>query len=41
MGVLGDMIREVRDVVETVNEECGFEDLKDELKDAIKALKGK
>lgn len=41
MGILGEMIREVREVVETVNEECGLEDLKDEIKDAFKALKGK
>ncbi len=41
MGVLGDIIREVRDTVKESFEECGFDDLKSEIKDVIKALKGK
>lgn len=40
MGVLGDMIRLVRDTTKEAFEECGFDDLRDELKDIIKALKG-
>lgn len=40
MGVLGDAIREVRDTVKESLEECGFDGVKDELKDIIKALKG-
>jgi hypothetical protein len=40
MGVLGDIIREVRDTVKESFEECGFDDVKDEIKDVIKALKG-
>ena len=41
MGVFGDMIRLVRDTTKDTFDECGFDDLKDELKDIIKALKGK
>lgn len=41
MGVLGDIIREVRDTVKESFEECGFDNVKDEIKDVIKALKGK
>ena len=41
MGVFGDMIRLVRDTTKETLEECGVDDLKDELKDIIKALKGK
>ena len=41
MGVLGDMIRLVRDTTKETLEECGFDDLTDEVKDVIKALKGK
>ncbi len=40
MGILGDMIRLVRDTTKETLKECGFDDLKDELKDALKALKG-
>ena len=40
MGVLGDMIRLVRDTTKESLEEYGFEDVKDELKDIWKALKG-
>ena len=41
MGVLGDMIRLVRDTMKESLEECGIDDLKSEIKDVIKALKGK
>lgn len=41
MGVLGDMIRLVRDTTKESLEECGIDDLKSEIKDVIKALKGK
>lgn len=41
MGVLGDMIRIVRDTTKESLEECGIDDLKSEIKDIIKALKGK
>ena len=41
MGLLGDMIREVRDTIKCAYEECGGEDIVDELKDAINAIKGK
>jgi hypothetical protein len=40
MGVLGDTIREVRDTIQDSLEECGYNDLKEELKDIIKAMKG-
>lgn len=40
MGVLGDIIREVRDTVQDSLEECGIDDSMEELKDALKALKG-
>ena len=40
MGVLGDIIREVRDTVNDTFEECGGKDIVDELKDVLKALKG-
>lgn len=41
MTVLGDMIRLVRDTTKESLEECGFDDLKTELKDIIKTIKGK
>jgi flagellar basal body-associated protein FliL len=41
MGVLGDMIRLVRDTTKETLEECGIDDLKDEIKDIVKAIKGK
>ena len=41
MGLLGDMIRLVGDTTKESLEECGIDDLKDELKDIWKALKGK
>ena len=41
MGVLGDIIRLVRDTTEDTLKECGIDDMKDELKDVWKALKGK
>ena len=41
MGVLGDVIREVRDTINDSFENCGGKDAVDELKDIIKALKGK
>ena len=40
MGELGDMIRLVKDTIKESLEECGFDDLKDELKDIAKILKG-
>ena len=40
MGVLGDIIRLVRDTTKDTLEECGIYDMKDELKDVWKALKG-
>ena len=40
MGVLGDMIRLVRDTTKDTLEECGLDNVKDELKDIWKALKG-
>ena len=39
MGVLGDIIREVRDTVKDSFENCGGRDVVDELKDVIKAIK--
>ena len=41
MGIIGDTIRFVRSTFEDSLEECGFDDVKDELKDIVKALKGK
>lgn len=41
MRILGDVVREVRDTLKDSLEECGFYDVKDELKDILKALKGK
>ncbi len=40
MGVLGDMIRFVRDTSNEFLEECGFDDLKEEVKDVVHAIKG-
>lgn len=40
MGTLGDIIRLVRDTTKESLEECGIDDLKDEIKDVLKALKG-
>lgn len=40
MGLFGDMIRFTRDTTKDALEECGFEDLKDELKDVVQAIKG-
>ena len=39
MGELGDMIRLVKDTIKDSLEECGFNDLKKEVKDVLKALK--
>ena len=41
MGILGDTIRFVRDTVKDSLEECGIDNVKDELKDMVEALKGK
>lgn len=41
MGIIGDTIRLVRTTIEDSLEECGFENAKNELKDIVKALKGK
>jgi flagellar basal body-associated protein FliL len=41
MGVFGDIIRLVRDTTKESLEECGIDDLKDEIKDIVKAIKGK
>ena len=40
MGVLGDAIRELRNNIEFIYEECGGKGIVEELKDAIKAMKG-
>jgi hypothetical protein len=40
MGILGDMLRLVRDTTKESFEECGFDGMKDEVKDIWKALKG-
>ena len=40
MGIFGDMIRLVRNTTKETLEECWVGDLKDELKDIVKALKG-
>ena len=40
MGVLGDAIRLVRDTVKDSFDECGGNDVIDEIKDVFKALKG-
>lgn len=40
MGLLGDIIRFVRDTTKESLEECGFDSITDELKDVIKSLKG-
>ena len=41
MGILGEVIRFVRDTIKDSLKECGSEELKEEIKDTIKALKGK
>lgn len=41
MGVIGDMIRLVRDTTKDALDEVGLDDFKEEIKDIIKALKGK
>lgn len=41
MGVLGDVIREIRNNLKGAYEECGGENVVDELKDIIKAIEGK
>lgn len=40
MGVLGDAIRELRDTIKFAHEECGGQDVVDELRDIFKAIKG-
>jgi hypothetical protein len=40
MGILGDMIRLVRDTTKESLEEFGFDDMKNEIKDIWKAIKG-
>lgn len=40
MGFFGEIIRFVRDNTIDAAKECGFDKVKEELKDAIKALKG-
>lgn len=40
MTVLGDMIRFVRDTTKDALDEVGLDDLKEEIKDIIKAIKG-
>ncbi len=40
MGILGDAIRLVRDTTKDFFKECGSDELKEEVKDMIKALKG-
>lgn len=41
MGVLGDVIRFTQDTIKESLEECGFDGIKDELKDAVNAIKRK
>ena len=40
MGLLGDIIRFVRDTIKESLEERGFDSITDELKDVVKSLKG-
>lgn len=40
MGILGDIVSQLRDDTKFLYEECGGKDVVDELKDAIKAIKG-
>lgn len=40
MGVFGDMIRFVRDTTKEALDECGLDDIKEEIKDVVKAIKG-
>lgn len=40
MGILGDVIRLVRDTIKDSLKECGSDELKEEVKDVIRALKG-
>lgn len=40
MGILGEQFRFWRDLTKDAFYECGFEDLKDELKDLKEAIKG-
>lgn len=40
MGLFGDIIRFVRDTTKESLEECGFDDLKEEIKDIIEAING-
>lgn len=39
MGILLDMFEEVRDIVDTVNEECGINDIKEVVATTIKDIK--
>lgn len=39
MGILLDMFEEARDIVSTVNEECGINDIKDIVATTIKDIK--
>ena len=41
MGVIGDTIRFFRDLTKDALNECGAEEIKEEIKDAINAIKGK
>lgn len=41
MGVFGDMIRFARDTTKESLDECGLDDLIEEIKDVVKAIKGK
>ena len=39
MGVFGDIIRLVRDTTKETLNECGLDDLKEEIKDIIQTIK--
>ena len=41
MCILGDIIRMLRENTKESLEDCGFDDLKSELKDILEAIKGK
>lgn len=41
MCILGDIIRMLRETTKESLEDCGFDDLKSELKDILEAIKGK
>lgn len=40
MGIIGDLIRDLREGAGVFYKECGLEDVEDEIKDIWKSLKG-